>query len=292
MHSRTEKIDLNDIDGSLKKLDFSLMKLRGKSFVGEDLEFADFEGADLSGADFSLANLRCANLKNTKLEGTKFCSADLKFANLEGAIISNADFQKVDMEFANLLSAEIKDTDMSYVSMKHACFAGALIEGVDFAHSDADNTDFKYASLRDIWNPPYRSMACPSHGAFTGWMTGDYWAGEDRLLGAVIELLIPEDAIRVSNYNGVCRTNKAIVKSICAVYTYDYVDKATFRATNYEYASEAEWYDSDDKMTYTIELDEILTSEIDMDRFAGKRGIEFYIDKDEAIMEAYYMYEL
>ena len=53
-----------------------------------------------------------------------------------------------------------------------------------------------------------------------------------------------------------------------------------------------EWYDSDDKMTYTIELDEILTSEIDLDRFAGKRGIKFYIDKDDAIMEAYYMYEL
>lgn len=61
MHSRTEKIDLNDLSRSIKHFDFSHMDLREKSFVGADLEFADFEGADLSFADFTAANLRCGN---------------------------------------------------------------------------------------------------------------------------------------------------------------------------------------------------------------------------------------
>lgn len=38
MHSRTEKIDLNDLSRSIKHFDFSHMDLREKSFVGADKE--------------------------------------------------------------------------------------------------------------------------------------------------------------------------------------------------------------------------------------------------------------
>ena len=61
MHSRTEKIDLNDLSKSMEKLDFSHMDLSEKSFIGEDLELPHFEGpAPFSG---SPANLRGGKLK-------------------------------------------------------------------------------------------------------------------------------------------------------------------------------------------------------------------------------------
>lgn len=40
MHSRTEKIDLNDLSRSIKHFDFSHMDLREKRFVGADKEKA------------------------------------------------------------------------------------------------------------------------------------------------------------------------------------------------------------------------------------------------------------
>ena len=287
MHSRTEKIDLNDISGSVKKLDFSNMDLRCKNFAGEDLEFADFEGADLYGADFSLANLRCANLKKAKIEQTVFYGADLRFADLSEANITYTCFQEANMEFANLTMSEIRDTDMSQVSMRHASLYCAKAERVNMAYSEIDHADFRGSRLKEISNPPFRAMACPSHGAFTGWIVGRYMRGKNSWLGAVVELQIPKDAIRLSNYNGICRTNKAIIKSIFTPCTGDYVDRFDYRDVKYEYVSDAIYYDPEQNDYLNLQVDDVLTSEIDLDRFVGKRGIKFYIDKDVARMEAY-----
>ncbi len=291
MHSRTEIIDLNDLSGSMKKLDFSHMDLSGKNFIGKDLEFADFEGADLSFADFTAANLRCANLKKAKLYGTDFHSADLKFADMRGADIEMADFSNAEMDFANLSETHIRHSHMWEASINHTAFVNAALEDVYMYGVDADHADFRGSVLREIQDPPFRAMACPSHGAFTAWMVGYQELEEGLKRHAFIGLIIPEDAIRISNYNGICRTNKAIIKSICILRAYDYVGRNSYRAVNYEYVSEA-MCDIPDHDSYKIEVGDTLISEIDGNRFNGTKGIRFWIDKDEAIMKAYYMYEL
>ena len=107
---------------------------------------------------------------------------------------------------------------------------------------------------------------------------------------AFIGLIIPEDAIRISNYNGICRTNKAIIKSICILRAYDYVGRNSYRAVNYEYVSEA-MCDIPDHDSYKIEVGDTLISDIDGNRFNGTKGIQFWIDKDVAIKQAFYMSE-
>lgn len=288
MHSRTEKIDLNDLSRSMKRFDFSHMDLREKSFIGADLEFADFEGADLSFADFTAANLRCANLKKAKLYGTNFSCADLKFADMRGTDIERAGFENAEMDFADLSEAHIRHSHMRYASIFHTRFVNADLEDVDLFEAIADHADFEKSNIKDVSNPPFQAMCCPSHGAFTAWTVGHQESEEYGWLGAVIELVIPEDAIRISNYNGICRANKAIVKSICIVHTYDYAGAALYRTTNYEYVSEIPYVRAEYRK---IEVGETLISDIDFNRFNGSKGIRFWLDKDVAIRSAYYMSE-
>ena len=288
MHSRTEKIDLNDLSRSMKRFDFSNMDLREKSFVGADLEFADFEGADLSFADFTAANLRCANLKKAKLYGTNFSCADLKFADMRGADIERAGFENAEMDFADLSEAHILHSHMRCASIAHTRFVNADLEDVDLYGAIADHADFEKSNLKDVSNPPFQAMCCPSHGAFTAWTIGHQESEEYGWLGAVIELVIPEDAVRISNYNGICRANKAIVKSICIVHTYEYAGAALYRATNYEYVSEIPYVRGE---YIKIEVGGTLISDIDFNRFNGSKGIRFWLDKDVAIRSAYYMSE-
>ena len=290
MHSRTEKIDLNDLSKSIKKLDFSHMDLNGKDFSGEDLEFADFEGADMSFADFTAANLRCANLKKARLYGTVFSNANLKFADLKEAKIEWADLADTELDHANLSGALIRNSNMARASIEYTSFVGANIESVNLGETKADHTDFKNSRITEINNPPFQPMACPSHGAFTGWAVGHRKDEDGCSVGTFIELIIPEDAIRISNYNGICRTNKAIVKSICILHTYDYVGRNSYGAANYEYTEETSC-NSLNCFIRKVEVGETLTDEIDFNRFNGTKGIQFWIDKDVAIKQAFYMSE-
>lgn len=76
--------------------------------------------------------------------------------------------------------------------------------------ADIEMADFRGSVLREIQGPPFRAMACPSHEAFTAWMV-DYQVLEEGLKRhEFIGMIIPEDAIRISNYNGICRTNKVL----------------------------------------------------------------------------------
>lgn len=290
MHSRTEKIDLNDLSRSMKQFDFSHMDLSEKSFIGEDLEFADFEGADLSFADFTAANLRCANLKKARLYGTIFSNADMKFADIREATLEWAHFTDTKLDYANLSGALIRNSFMNRASIEYTSFVGANIESVNLEGTKADHADFKNSRITEINNPPFQPMACPSHGAFTGWAVGHRKIEDGDSVGTFIELIIPEDAIRISNYNNICRTNKAIVKSIRILHTYDYVDRNSYRASDYEYTEETSC-DSLNCFIRKVKIGETLTDEIDFNRFNGTKGIQFWIDKDVAIKQALYMSE-
>lgn len=70
--------------------------------------------------------------------------------------------------------------------------------------------DFRGSVLREIQGPPFRAMACPSHETFTAWMVGYQELEEGLKRHEFIGMIIPEDAIRISNYNGICRTNKVL----------------------------------------------------------------------------------
>ncbi len=54
----------------------------------------------------------------------------------------------------------------------HTAFVNADLEDVYMYGADAEHADFRGSVLREIKDPPFRAMACPSHGAFKAWMKG------------------------------------------------------------------------------------------------------------------------
>ena len=139
-----------------------------------DLGGADLTGADLTGADLTGAYLKGADLKGAYLKGAYLKGADLAGADLKGAYLKNADLTGADLTGADLTGADLK---------------GA-------------KADDKYL---DIICP----LACPEHGAFTGFKKAYNDAG-----GVIVELLIPADAKRSSATGRKCRCDKAIVVDI------------------------------------------------------------------------------
>ena len=277
-NKKVETIDLSDLNVATKRMDFSHMDLRFKQFVGADLEFADFEGADLSYADFTMANLRFANLKNAKLERTRFFEANLKYACFNGANISGVSFNNAEMDYADLSDTVISHSSMREASMKFAYLRNASFDNVDLDRADVYHANFDSASFKNTDYPISFAMACPSHGAFTAWKTGYYIKNKDttgEVVAVVIELLIPKDARRISTLRGMCRSDKAIVKSIYSVYDNEYVDEAI--------SEKSIW----NGKCYHFTVDETITSEFDLNRFTGTSGIDFVIDKDVAMREAY-----
>lgn len=277
-NKKTEMIDLSDLNSATKRLDFSHMNLTLRKFEGADLEFADFEGADLSYANFTMADLRFANLKNAKLEGTDFYGADLKYACFNGANISGVSFNSADLDYADLSDTVIRGSSMGEASMKFAYFRNARFYNVFLETADVYHANFSGACFENTDYPVSFAMACPSNGAFTAWRTGYYVKNKDTIgevVAVVIELLIPKDARRLSTLRGMCRADKAIVKSIYSVYDNEYVDEAI--------SEKSIW----NGKSYHLTVDETITSEFDLNRFTGTSGIDFVIDKDVAWREAY-----
>ena len=128
-------------------------------------------------ANLSGANLSDANLGRANLSGANLSDADLRCANLYGADLSDADLSDANLGCANLSDANLGRANLS----------------------DADLSD---AKIDDACCP----LACPEKGSFIGW--------KKCRDGAIVELLIPEDARRSSSTGRKCRCDKAKVVSI------------------------------------------------------------------------------
>ena len=139
-----------------------------------DLRYANLSKADLSGADLSGADISEANISEANLYGANLYKADLRYANLSGADLSGAN-----LSGANLSGAYLSGADLS----------GANLRGPDLREANID------------W-----PLVCPEKGSFIG-----YKKCRDNL---IVELEIPEDALRSSATTRKCRCSKAKVLSI------------------------------------------------------------------------------
>lgn len=181
-------------------------------------------------ADLSGANLRGANLRGANLSG----------ANLYRANLSGADLRGADLRGANLSGANLRGTDLSWTNLSGADLSGADLCG-------AKNL-----------NCP---IACPEKGSFIAFK---------RARGFIVELMIPEDAMRSSATSRKCRCSKAKVISITKP---DGSDSGV--------TSVSSGYDS--KFVYTIgELVEV--KDFDTNRWNEcAPGIHVFITRQEAV---------
>ena len=139
-------------------------------------ERADLCEADLRGADLCGANLREANLYGANLYGANLREANLREANLCEANLRGVDFRGADLYGANLCEADLYGADLY-----GADFRGADLYGANLA------------------------IACPEKGSFIAFK---------KASNHIVELLIPDDALRSSATSRKCRCSKAQVLSI------------------------------------------------------------------------------
>ena len=145
-------------------------------------------------ADLRCADLRGANLKIAKLMWADLYKADLSKANLKGADLSGAELSGADLSKADLSGADLYRADLY----------GANLKGADLSKADLYGANLKGADLREAkidW-----PLVCPEKGFFIG-----YKKCRD---GLIVELEIPEDALRSSATTRKCRCSKAKVLSI------------------------------------------------------------------------------
>ena len=134
------------------------------------------------------ANLRGADLHEADLRG-----ANLRGANLRGANLSEADLSGADLSGANLSEADLRRADLSEADLRRANLSGANLRGADLCEVRINERTVFYA------------LQCPEKGAYMAFKK----AG-----GYIVELEIPEDALRSSATTRKCRASKAKVISI------------------------------------------------------------------------------
>lgn len=121
-----------------------------------------------------------ADLRYVDLRGADLRWANLKFANLESSILTGADLKGASLVFAILKDADLRDADLRYANL-----TGAELRGTEI-------------------NFP---IVCPEKGSFIGFKKA---GGYDF----IVELEIPDDALRSSATTRKCRCSKAKVLSI------------------------------------------------------------------------------
>lgn len=232
----------SDLKADLRGANLSNFNLGNVNLSGANLAGADLSNADFRDADFSGANLANANLVASYLCNANFCGADL----------TNARVCDADLGGANLIDADLFC----------AKFNGANLGGADLKNAYTEGTDFRGAYFVGAINRPFIPMACPTHGAFTGFkkVRGEY----------IVQLEIPADARRCSATSRKCRCDKARVVAIldCSGNPTDVKSAFSYRSPTFEYRVG----------------EEVSVPDFNEDRWCEcSEGIHFFINFEEAV---------
>ena len=211
---------------------------------------ADLYRTDLCEADLCGADLRGANLYRAGL-----CEADLHGANLYRANLYRADLYRADLTWADLREASLRLADL-----RGAGLCEADLRGADLYRANLYRADLSWADLREAKNLNF-PIACPEKGTFTAFKKTEKY---------IIELEIPDDALRSSSTTRKCRCSKAKVVSI-----------TNLDGTPSDVKSVASHYDS--RFIYNLgEMVEV--SNFDTNRWNEcAPGIHFFITRQEAV---------
>ena len=188
----------------------------------EEGERADLSGLDLRDAYLEGANLRGVNLRGADLRRANLCEADLSEVDFSGANLDRANLYGANLTGADLSGAYFFEADLRGANLWRADLCGADLCGADLSEANLYGADLSGAKLD--W-----SMVCPEKGSFIG-----YKRCSD---GRIVELEIPEDALRSSATTNKCRCSKAKVISItkCSDPDFHYISAVSRHDSNFIY---------------------------------------------------------
>ncbi len=122
-------------------------------------------------------------------------------ADLHEADLRRADLRGADLSGANLRGADLIGADLSGADLSGANLSGANLRGADLIGADLREVRINECTV-------FYALQCPEKGAYMAFKK----AG-----GYIVELEIPEDALRSSATTRKCRASKAKVISITSV---------------------------------------------------------------------------
>ena len=117
--------------------------------------------------------------------------------------------KKADLSGADLTGADLTGADLRGVYLYKADLSGAGLRWADLWGADLSKADLNKADLTgaDLWGAKIDwPLVCPEKGSFIGY--------KKCRGGLIVELEIPEDALRSSATTRKCRCSKAKVLSI------------------------------------------------------------------------------
>ena len=169
-----------------------------------NLCFANLSGVDLHGADLTGADLTGANLRFADLSEACLCDALLCGANIYRANLIKADLDMADLRLANLNGADLNYACFSFADLSRTNLHRANFVGADLSCADLSEARLYMTNLIDAKNIDF-PISCPEKGSFIGFKKAN---------GLIVELEIPNDALRSSATTRKCRCSKAKVISI------------------------------------------------------------------------------
>ena len=176
-------------------------------------------------------------------------------ADLYGTDLCRADLYAADLRWANLCGADLRGADLHGANLSWANLCGANLSGADLRGANLSLANLSWAKNLNF------PIACPEKGTFTAFKkAGNY----------IIELEIPDDALRSSSTTRKCRCSKAKVVSI-----------TNLDGTPSDVKSVASCRDS--KFIYNLG-ETVEVSNFDTNRWNEcAPGIHFFITRQEAV---------
>ena len=209
----------NLITISKRKLNSILNKHKMWLLNDPEGERADLKRANLYEANLMLAYLMEANLMEANLIRANLREADVREANLYKADLMEADLREAFLYKATLYKANLSEADLSEADLRGADLRGADLRGANLKRAklmwaDLNEADLYKANLSgaDLTGANLYGakidwpLVCPEKGSFIGY--------KKCRGGLIVELEIPEDALRSSATTRKCRCSKAKVLSI------------------------------------------------------------------------------
>lgn len=129
--------------------------------------------------------------------------ANFHFAQFENCWFRCCNFTDCDFTMAHFNNCRFVECRFSG-DFRNANFYRTNLNGLDLSFAQ----NLEWARFKK--NCAYNNIQCPDEGSFIGWAIA-YYFGELVL----VKLEIPEDALRSSATNRLCRANKAKVLAIC-----------------------------------------------------------------------------
>ncbi len=181
-------------------------------------------------------------------------------SNLFGSIISNSHMTNFNIDNCVLRSSKLQDSCFSNGYFKNSPITNCNLDYSSFNSCEMDNS-FDMSNVSSFVEAQGVTNICPEKGSFIGF--------KKVLHGRIVELLIPEDAIRSSGTNRKCRCDKAVVLSITEI-------DGSAASVSRECSIRDE--------TFVYEVGKVVTSECDRNRWkVCSQGIHFFITREEAV---------